>query len=170
MEIECVSGQCSEKDLAVLGEVLGMIQKDPETTKSWNVTSSVNSVDATKNEKRGLTNARDLARATGRFEKLVRPANYTGAPVVDVKHRITLTRRENATDVHDDLAGIDLDKIQYCAANECTDEELAAIKHQLEIATVPNWVWPLVNGIAKLKFNYNLDYEFDPLKPIKGTW
>ncbi|EEP75363.1 predicted protein [Uncinocarpus reesii 1704] len=130
--IECISGQCSEKDLATLAQVLSLIEKDSKTTKNWNISSFIQVVD----------------------EKATHE-----------KRNITLTRRQDAPKSNVTLTDVDFAKIQHCAATECSDEELAAIKQQLEVATIPKWLWPIIGGLSRLKFNYGLDYGLTPPSP-----
>ncbi|KAI1960223.1 hypothetical protein LOZ58_003942 [Ophidiomyces ophidiicola] len=133
VSIECFSGQCSEKDLKVLADVLDKIQNDPKASKNWNVTSSIETV------------------------KLGVKKHVNG---------IKLAPRDDAPETKSDLAGLDLNQVKHCAAGDCSKQDLEAIKNQVNVATIPSWLWPILGSIGKFKFNYGLDYGMDsPQKP-----
>ncbi|KJF60374.1 uncharacterized protein CIMG_10470 [Coccidioides immitis RS] len=57
--IECISGQCSERDRQTLAQVLDMIENDPAATQGWNITSFVEIENGpAKHEKYGISLAR----------------------------------------------------------------------------------------------------------------
>ncbi|EFQ97655.1 hypothetical protein MGYG_00694 [Nannizzia gypsea CBS 118893] len=63
----------------------------------------------------------------------------------------------------------DADSVAKCAAGTCSEAELQLLKQELNVATIPNWLWPIIGRIRKLKFTYGIEIGGDPEPAPKPT-
>lgn len=71
-------------------------------------------------------------------------------------------------DVNTILEGMDhadQDSVARCAAGTCSEAELQLLKQELNVATIPNWLWPIIGRVRKLKFTYGIEIGTDPEPP-----
>ncbi|EEQ27242.1 hypothetical protein McanMca71_006930 [Microsporum canis] len=135
LHIECVAGECSEEDLAALRAAAQMLKEDP-SGRGWKISSKIEPVKPGSDTVGAKKARRDEGLSEAEIDTILEGMNHA-----------------------------DADSVAKCAAGNCSEAELALLKQELNVATIPNWLWPIIGRIRKLKFTYGIEIGVDEPAP-----